>query len=83
MALPAEHGGWGLTLEPGLLGLLMAPSAAGVCVALAALVAFLARTPLKVVVVDATAVGTSSARGSHGGSPPASSPSSRCSRPGL
>ena len=52
MALPSEHGGWGLTLEPGLLGLLIAPSTAGVCVALAALVAFLARTPLKIVAID-------------------------------
>ena len=52
VALPAEHGGWGLTLEPGLLGLLIAPSAAGLCVALAAMVAFLARTPLKIVAVD-------------------------------
>lgn len=52
MALPAEHGGWGLTLEPCLLGLLVAPSAAGLCVAGAALLAFLARTPLKLAVVD-------------------------------
>ena len=52
VALPSEHGGWGLTLEPGLLGLLVAPGAAGVCLAVAAFVAFLARTPLKVVLVD-------------------------------
>ena len=52
VALPTEHGGWGLTLEPGLLGLLIAPSAAGACLAAAALVAFVARTPLKVVLVD-------------------------------
>lgn len=52
VALPAEHGGWGLTLEPGLLGLLIAPGPAGFCIAAGALVAFLVRTPLKVVAVD-------------------------------
>ncbi|HEY5888400.1 MAG TPA: YwiC-like family protein [Acidimicrobiales bacterium] len=52
VALPSEHGGWGLTVEPGLLGLLVAPSLAGGCLALAAVVAFLARTPLKLALVD-------------------------------
>lgn len=52
VALPSEHGGWSLTLEPGLLGLLVAPSVAGLALALAALVAFLARTPLKLALVD-------------------------------
>ena len=52
VALPTEHGGWGLTLEPGVLGLLVAPSVAGTLLALAALVAFLVRTPLKVALVD-------------------------------
>ena len=52
VALPREHGGWGLTLEPGLLGLLVAPSWAGLCLGLAALVAFVARTPVKLVLVD-------------------------------
>ncbi len=52
VAVPTEHGGWGLTLEPGLLGLLVAPSLAGVCLAAAALVAFVARTPLKIALVD-------------------------------
>jgi len=52
VAVPAEHGGWALTLEPVLLGLLVAPSAAGALLGLAAFVAFLARTPLKVVLVD-------------------------------
>lgn len=52
VALPAEHGGWGLTLEPGILGLLIAPGPAGLCIALGAVVAFLARTPLKIVLVD-------------------------------
>jgi YwiC-like protein len=52
VALPVEHGGWALTLEPALLGLLVAASGAGWCLAAAALVAFVARTPLKVVLVD-------------------------------
>ncbi|MCB0972737.1 MAG: YwiC-like family protein, partial [Acidimicrobiales bacterium] len=52
MAMPTEHGGWGLTLEPVVLGLLVAPSIAGTCIGLAAIVAFLARTPLRIVLVD-------------------------------
>jgi len=52
VALPSEHGGWGLTLEPGLLGLLIAPSAAGACLAAGAMVAFVARTPVRIVLVD-------------------------------
>lgn len=52
IAVPTEHGGWGLTLEPVLLGLLVAPSAAGAALGLAAFVAFVVRTPLKLVLVD-------------------------------
>lgn len=52
VAVPSEHGGWGLTLEPALLGLLVAPSAAGALLAVAALLAFLLRTPLKIALVD-------------------------------
>jgi hypothetical protein len=52
VALPAEHGGWSLTLEPAILGLLVAPSAAGWALAGAALVAFVARTPIKLALVD-------------------------------
>lgn len=54
VALPSEHGGWGLTAEPVLLGLLLAPSGAGVLLGLAGFLAFLARTPLKVVLVDSS-----------------------------
>lgn len=53
VALPTEHGGWGLTVEPALLGLLVAPGVAGALLATAAVVAFLLRTPLKLVLVDA------------------------------
>ena len=52
VALPAEHGGWSLTLEPVLLGVLVAPSTAGFALGAAALLAFLARTPLKLALVD-------------------------------
>lgn len=52
VAIPSEHGGWGLTLEPVLLGLLVAPSIAGLALGLAALLAFLVRTPLKLALVD-------------------------------
>ena len=52
VALPTEHGGWSLTLEPAILGLLVAPSGAGFALGAAAIFAFVARTPLKVVLVD-------------------------------
>ncbi len=52
VAMPSEHGGWGLTIEPGLLGLLVAPSLAGACLAVAALVLFVLRTPLELALVD-------------------------------
>jgi hypothetical protein len=52
VAVPSEHGGWGLTLEPVLLGLIVAPSAAGCALGLAAFTAFVVRTPLKLVAVD-------------------------------
>lgn len=50
--LPAEHGGWSLTLEPVALGLIVAPSAAGALLGLGALAAFLVRVPMRVVLVD-------------------------------
>jgi hypothetical protein len=52
VVVPSEHGGFALTLEPALLGLLVAPSIAGGALAVAALLAFLVRTPLKVLLVD-------------------------------
>jgi hypothetical protein len=52
VALPTEHGGWGLTLEPVLLGLLVASSWAGALLGVIAFTAFLARTPLKLALVD-------------------------------
>lgn len=52
VALPAEHGGWGMLINPILLGLLVAPSAAGLFIVLLDVAAFLARTPLKIVWKD-------------------------------
>ena len=52
IALPVEHGGWGLLAAPILLGLWVAPSVAGVWLSFAALGAFLTRQPLKLVLAD-------------------------------
>jgi hypothetical protein len=52
VALPAEHGGWAFLVEPMLLGLLLAPSWAGLCLCFAAASAFLLHQPLKVIVSD-------------------------------
>jgi hypothetical protein len=52
VAVPSEHGGWGLTAEPILLGLVLAFSWSGAAIGAAAMLAFLARTPLKLAMVD-------------------------------
>ena len=52
IALPVEHGGWGFTLEPVLLGLLVAYSAAAWELSVAAVAVFLARRPFKLVLTD-------------------------------
>ena len=52
VAIPSEHGGWGLTGEPILLGLLLVFSWAGVAIGAMAMLAFVARTPLKLAMVD-------------------------------
>lgn len=52
VTIPSEHGGWSLALEPALLGLIVAWSWSGLSLMLVGLVAFLARTPLKVLLVD-------------------------------
>ncbi|MEE9415720.1 MAG: YwiC-like family protein [Acidimicrobiales bacterium] len=52
VALPSEHGGWSLTAEPAVLGLLVAWSWSGLGLAGLAMLAFVARTPIKVVLVD-------------------------------
>ncbi len=52
VVLPSEHGGWSLTAEPALLGLLVAWSLPGLALGVSAMLAFMARTPLKLVLVD-------------------------------
>lgn len=52
VSVPREHGGWGLTLEPVLLGLLVAWSWAGLAIGLSAFGLFLVRTPTKLAIVD-------------------------------
>ncbi|GAA6735450.1 MULTISPECIES: YwiC-like family protein [Thermus] len=52
VALPTEHGGWGFTLEPILLGLLLAPGGATFGLFLLGLFGFLARHPLKLAYQD-------------------------------
>jgi hypothetical protein len=47
IALPAEHGSWGLTLEPILAGMLTLPSWPGLLFSVAAFAAFLMRWPLR------------------------------------
>jgi len=48
VALPSEHGGWGLVLEPLVLGLLLFPSVSGLGLAVAVVAAFLIHQPLQV-----------------------------------
>ncbi len=50
--MPVEHGAWSFLLEPVILGLVLAPSAAGFCLAIAALAAFLTRHPLRLAALD-------------------------------
>ena len=45
LLLPREHGSWSLALEPLVLALLVAPSLAGIAIAVAAVALFLARRP--------------------------------------
>uniref|UniRef100_A0A7C2FT87 tRNA-specific 2-thiouridylase MnmA-like C-terminal domain-containing protein n=1 Tax=Thermus islandicus TaxID=540988 RepID=A0A7C2FT87_9DEIN len=52
VALPTEHGGWGFTLEPLLLGLLLAPGPPTLGLFLLGLFGFLARHPLKLLYQD-------------------------------
>lgn len=47
---PREHGSWSLALEPLVLALLVAPSLGGIVLTAAALLAMLARRPLKICI---------------------------------
>lgn len=50
LTFPKEHGSWSLALEPVAFSLLVAPSAAGAALALAAVSGFFLRRPFKLVV---------------------------------
>jgi hypothetical protein len=50
--VPVEHGGWGFLVEPIVLGLALAPSLAGLALALGAAAGFLVRHPLRLVFMD-------------------------------
>ena len=52
VALPAEHGGWALIVEPIVLGLFIAPTLVGLFIALVAFACFLTRHPLKIAIGD-------------------------------
>ena len=52
VALPVEHGGWGMLAEPLMMGLVLTPTLAGLGLTIAALGAFLVRHPLKLALSD-------------------------------
>jgi hypothetical protein len=52
VVIPTEHGSWAFLAEPVALGLLVAPSPAALLVAAAAIGAFFARRPLRILVTD-------------------------------
>jgi hypothetical protein len=52
VVVPTEHGGWGFTLEPVLLGALVAPGWPALGLAVATFAAFLTRRPLRIAVAD-------------------------------
>lgn len=52
VALPAEHGGWGLLGEPVVLALVLAPSRAGFAIASGCIAAFLLHHPAKLLLAD-------------------------------
>ncbi len=67
IALPTEHGGWGFTLEPALLGLLVAPSSAGWWIAAATVAAFLSYRPARLALGDLARRRTSARTGPAAG----------------
>lgn len=54
LALPIEHGGWALLLEPIVLGLIVAPSIPGSLIGCGAVAIFLLRQPLRLAAYDWT-----------------------------
>ena len=52
IALPSEHGAWGFLLEPLVVSLAIGYSTAGLFLAIMTIGSFLARQPLKVLIID-------------------------------
>jgi hypothetical protein len=52
LVVPAEHGAWSFVLEPLVLGVIVAPSAAAFWLALATLAVFFGRQPAKLALTD-------------------------------
>lgn len=52
IALPSEHGGWGMLGAPILTGMLVTPSWAGALIGMAGASAFLARQPFRLALTD-------------------------------
>lgn len=52
LSLPKEHGSWSLALEPVAFGLLVAPTAAGAALALAATAGLFLRRPMKLLLTQ-------------------------------
>jgi hypothetical protein len=52
VVVPTEHGGWGFTTEPLVLGLLVAPGLTAVALVIVGMAVFLARRPLRLLTAD-------------------------------
>ncbi|MHB0981132.1 MAG: YwiC-like family protein [Thermoleophilia bacterium] len=52
VVVPTEHGGWGFTAEPLVLGLLVAPGLPAVALTVVGMAVFLARRPLRLLSAD-------------------------------
>jgi len=52
IALPSEHGGWGMLGAPILAGLSISPSWSGLCLGVAGAAAFLTRQPFRLALTD-------------------------------
>jgi len=52
IALPNEHGSWGILFEPLVAGIIVAPSSASIFIAMLYIGAFLSRQPLKIYLAD-------------------------------
>jgi len=65
VVVPTEHGGWGFTTEPLVLGLLVAPGLTTVALAVVGMAVFLARRPLRLLTADRRAGGGRRARASR------------------